>query len=107
VEHPDRFASKHGGALSRADAAWLHMEQPPNHFVVTSLALLDEPLEMDRLREALWRKLPALPRLTQRVAEPGWPLASPRWEAVPTSAWTRTCTGSRSLARVAAASWRR
>jgi WS/DGAT/MGAT family acyltransferase len=69
--------------LSRADAAWLHMEQPTNHFVVTSLLMLDEPLELDRLREALRRKLPALPRLTQRVVEPGWPLAPPRWEDDP------------------------
>jgi WS/DGAT/MGAT family acyltransferase len=69
--------------LSRADAAWLHMEQPTNHFVVTSLLLLDEPLGLDRLREALRRKLPALPRLSQRVVEPGWPLAPPRWEHDP------------------------
>jgi WS/DGAT/MGAT family acyltransferase len=59
------------------------MEQPTNHFVVTSLALLDERLELDRLREALRRKLPMLPRLAQRVVEPGWPLAPPRWEDDP------------------------
>jgi diacylglycerol O-acyltransferase / wax synthase len=70
--------------LSRADAAWLHMEAPTNHFVVTSLLLLEERLALARLREALRRKLPALPRLSQRVVEPGWPLAAPRWEADPT-----------------------
>jgi WS/DGAT/MGAT family acyltransferase len=70
--------------LSRADAAWLHMEEPTNHFVVTSLVLLDDRLEPDRLREALRRRLPALPRLSQRAVEPAWPPATPRWEPDPT-----------------------
>lgn len=67
-------------ALSRADVAWLRMEAPTNHFVVTSLMLLDEPLELGRLRDAMARRLPVLPRLGQRVVDaglPGWP---PRWE---------------------------
>lgn len=71
-------------ALSRADAAWLHMDEPTNHFVVTSLLLLEDRLELERLREALRRRLPALPRLSRRAVETGWPLASPRWEADPT-----------------------
>jgi diacylglycerol O-acyltransferase / wax synthase len=66
--------------LSRADAAWLHMEQATNHFVVTSLLVLEERLDMDRLRDMLRRKLPALPLLGQRAVEPDWPLAPPRWE---------------------------
>lgn len=70
--------------LSRADAAWLHMEEPTNHFVVTSLVLLEERLELWRLREAIRRRMPALPRLSQRVVEPAWPLAPPRWERDPT-----------------------
>ena len=69
--------------LSRADAAWLHMEQATNHFVVTSLMLLEEPLELERLREALRRKMPLLRRLRQRVVEPAWPLAAPHWEDDP------------------------
>jgi WS/DGAT/MGAT family acyltransferase len=71
-------------SLSRADAAWLHMEAPTNHFVVTSLVLLHDRLELERLREALRRKLPALPRLSQRAVEDAWPLAAPRWVADPT-----------------------
>lgn len=70
-------------SLSRADAAWLHMEEPTNHFVVTSLMLLEDRLELGRLREAIRRRLPALPRLSQRAVETGWLLAAPRWEADP------------------------
>ena len=70
-------------SLSRADAAWLHMEEPTNHFVVTSLMLLEDRLELGRLREAMRRRLPALPRLSQRAVEIGWLLAAPRWEADP------------------------
>ncbi len=70
--------------LSRADAAWLHMEQPTNHFVVTSLVLLDERLELARLQEAMRRKLAVLQPLSRRVIESAWPLAAPRWEADPT-----------------------
>lgn len=69
--------------LSRADAAWLHMDAPTNPFVVTSLLLLEERLELDRLREALRRRLPGLPRLSQRPVEPAWPLSAPRWERDP------------------------
>ena len=72
-----------GQPLSRADAAWLHMEEATNHFVVTSLVLLDEPLTLDRLREALRRKMPLLPRLGQRVVDATWPLAAPHWEDDP------------------------
>ena len=73
----------HSESLSRADAAWLHMETPTNPFVVTSLVLLDERLELARLREALRRKVPVLPRLSQRPVESGWLLAPPRWEHDP------------------------
>jgi WS/DGAT/MGAT family acyltransferase len=69
--------------LSRADAAWLHMDEATNHFAVTSLVLLDDPLELDRLREALRRRLPALPRLTRRAVEDARPLGTPRWAADP------------------------
>jgi hypothetical protein len=70
-------------ALSRADAAWLHMEEPTNHFAVTSLLLLDDRLELDQLREALRRRLPALPLLTRRAVEDGRPLGSPPLGARP------------------------
>lgn len=70
-------------ALSRADAAWLHADEPTNHFVVTSLALLEKPLDLHRLRGVLARRIGLHPRLRQVVAEPLVPFATPRWVAAP------------------------
>ena len=67
--------------LSRADAAWLHAEAPTNHFVVTSLALLDSPLDVGRLKTMLKKRIALHPRLEQTVAEPPLPFATPRWIA--------------------------
>src|SRR5581483_11993195 len=67
-----------GQPLSRADATWLHAESPTNHFVVTSLALLDRPVPIERLRAVLERRLHLHPRLTQVVAETPIPLAAGR-----------------------------
>jgi diacylglycerol O-acyltransferase / wax synthase len=75
----DRMATITGDTLSRADAAWLHAEATTNHFVVTSLALLDEPPSVERLKAMLKRRIGLLPHLSDVVAEPGLPLATPRW----------------------------
>lgn len=66
-------------ALSRADAAWLHAEAPTNHFVVTSLALLDSPPDADRMKAVLKRRIGIHPRLEQLVSDALLPLAPPRW----------------------------
>jgi diacylglycerol O-acyltransferase len=66
-------------ALSPADVAWLHAEAPTNHFVVTSLALFDEPLDIDRLKTILSNRIALHPRLRQVVTTPLNPLAGPRW----------------------------
>jgi diacylglycerol O-acyltransferase / wax synthase len=66
-------------ALSRADAAWLHAEMPTNHFVVTSLALLDSPPDLAHLMTLLLKRIAIHPRLLQVVADPLLPLAPPRW----------------------------
>ncbi|HEV2140514.1 MAG TPA: wax ester/triacylglycerol synthase family O-acyltransferase [Candidatus Dormibacteraeota bacterium] len=68
-----------GDTLSRADTAWLHAEATTNHFVVTSLALLDSPPSVERLKATLARRIGLLPHLTDVAAEPALPLASPRW----------------------------
>jgi diacylglycerol O-acyltransferase / wax synthase len=68
-----------GDTLSRADAAWLHAEATTNHFVVTSLALLDSPPSVERLKATLKRRIGLLPHLSDVVAEPALPLAPPRW----------------------------
>ena len=68
-----------GDTLSRADAAWLHAEATTNHFVVTSLALLDSPPNVERLKATLKRRIGLLPHLSDVVADSTLPLAPPRW----------------------------
>ncbi|HET7465284.1 MAG TPA: wax ester/triacylglycerol synthase family O-acyltransferase [Candidatus Dormibacteraeota bacterium] len=68
-------------SLSRADSAWLHAESPTNHFVVTSLGLLDSPLDLRRFKSMLARRISQHPRLTQVVSESSVPGVPPRWEA--------------------------
>ncbi|HEV2476072.1 MAG TPA: wax ester/triacylglycerol synthase family O-acyltransferase [Candidatus Dormibacteraeota bacterium] len=68
-----------GDTLSRADTAWLHAEATTNHFVVTSLALLDSPPSVERLKATLARRIGLLPHLSDVAAEPALPLAAPRW----------------------------
>jgi WS/DGAT/MGAT family acyltransferase len=64
--------------LSRA-AAWLHAEEPTNPFVVTSLAVLDEPLDLDRFKSMLSRRIHLHPRLRQVVNEGLVPVVAQRW----------------------------
>jgi diacylglycerol O-acyltransferase len=72
-----------GEALSRADAAWLHAEAPTNHFVVTSLALLDSPVDIKRFQGMLARRIALHPRLSQVVSDASLPLLQPRWVPAP------------------------
>lgn len=69
--------------LSRADAAWLHLDQRTNHFVVTTLLELEQPLAMNELRTAVAARLAGEPRLSQRVVEPWLPGTPPHWELDP------------------------
>ena len=70
--------------MSRADAAWLHMDQPTNLMVVTAALWFDERPDWGRVRETLATRLVArFPKFAQRVAEVGTPLAAPRWEEDP------------------------
>ncbi|HSP08977.1 MAG TPA: wax ester/triacylglycerol synthase family O-acyltransferase [Candidatus Dormibacteraeota bacterium] len=68
-----------GEALSRADVAWLHAEAPTNHFVVTSLSLLDSPLDVERFKTMLSSRIELHPRLRQVVAETSIPFTPQRW----------------------------
>jgi diacylglycerol O-acyltransferase len=70
-------------ALTRADAAWLHADSPTNHFVVTSLALLEHPLDPERVLTMLERRLDLHPKLRQVVEEASVPGAAPRWKPAP------------------------
>jgi diacylglycerol O-acyltransferase / wax synthase len=66
-------------SMSRADVAWLHAEQPTNHFVVTSLALFDEPMDVRRFKSMLSRRIAEFPRLLQVIGPPSYPLGPDRW----------------------------
>ncbi len=65
--------------LSRADLAWLHAEAPTNHFVVTSLLLLDAPLDVERFKAMLAGRISLHPRLRQTVSESSLPMVPARW----------------------------
>ena len=62
----------HSEVMSKADLAWLHAEAPTNHFVVTSLALLDERVDADRLKAMLAGRIGLHPRLRQVIAGTRW-----------------------------------
>ena len=68
-----------GEALTKADVAWLHAEAATNHFVVTSLSLLDEPLDLERFKTMLSSRIELHPRLRQVVAETPIPFTPQRW----------------------------
>lgn len=71
--------------MSRADAAWLHMERPTNLMVINSVLLFDEQIELGRLRRIVQRRLvDRYPRFHRRVAESRMALLrAPSWEEDP------------------------
>jgi diacylglycerol O-acyltransferase / wax synthase len=66
-------------ALTKADVAWLHADVATNHFVITSLAMLDTPPDTAKLKVMLSQRLALHPRLRQVVADPSLPLAAAQW----------------------------
>ncbi len=67
--------------MSRADAAWLHMDQPTNLMVITGALWFDQPVDWKRAREVLRTRLvDPFPRFRQRVVESSVPLSGPHWE---------------------------
>lgn len=70
--------------MSSADAAWLHMDRPTNLMVVNSVMLFDEPLDIERIRRTVKRRLvDPYPRFRQRVVESRLPLLAPSFEDDP------------------------
>ena len=70
--------------FSSADAAWLHMDRPSNLMVINSVLLFDEPVDWDRVRGIIQRRLvDEYPRFRQRVVESRLPLRPPKWEDDP------------------------
>lgn len=70
--------------MSSADAAWLHMERPTNLMTINAVLLFDEPVDVQRLRRIVQRRLvDRYPRFRRRVAESRLPLLRPSWEDDP------------------------
>jgi diacylglycerol O-acyltransferase / wax synthase len=67
--------------LSSVDFAWLRMDDPTNLMHINGVLVLDQPLELDRLREAIERRLLAIPRFRNRVVVPA--RGRPYWEPDP------------------------
>lgn len=68
-----------GRLFSGADSSWWHMEEPTNQMAITAVLVLDAPLNEDRLRELLVRRLLVHDRFHQRVVDPPSGLGRPRW----------------------------
>ena len=69
--------------MSSADAAWLHMDRPTNLMVVNAVLWLERPMDGERMRTVLRRRLvERFPRFRQRVVEPRAGLGVPAWEDV-------------------------
>lgn len=62
-----------------ADAAWLRMEKPNNHFVVTGLMRVDRRLDTERVTALLEERLAGYERFRQIVEPSRLPLGLPTW----------------------------
>jgi WS/DGAT/MGAT family acyltransferase len=70
--------------MASADAAWFHMDRPTNLMVVNAVLWLEQPIDLERLRELLRERLvERFPRYRQRVVEPRAGLGVPSWEDDP------------------------
>jgi len=69
--------------MTPVDAAWFHIDGPANSAVIVSMAITARPLDFERVKAVYRERLSSIPRLCCRVAEHGFPLASPRWEEMP------------------------
>lgn len=68
-----------GTPLAPEDVARLHMGIPANPMVITAALLLEGPLGHEALQALVTERLLVHPRFRQRVAEPRFGLAVPRW----------------------------
>jgi diacylglycerol O-acyltransferase / wax synthase len=76
------MATQH--AMPNADTAWLHMDQPTNLMIITSVLWFDSPVDWARVKEICRERVVApYPRFRQRVVESRLPLRGPRFEDDP------------------------
>lgn len=69
--------------LAPADAVWLHMEHPTNLMTVACVLVLDQPLNIHRLKATIESRLLPFKRFRQRVRPTLLPPGSYAWEDDP------------------------
>ena len=68
--------------LSKADAAWLHMDKPEHLMMITALFLFEEPLDFKKLQSVVTERLLPHDRFRMRVKRSRNPLRRPSWVPV-------------------------
>ncbi|HEY9422344.1 MAG TPA: wax ester/triacylglycerol synthase family O-acyltransferase, partial [Thermoanaerobaculia bacterium] len=62
--------------LSAVDHAWLRMDDPTNLMIISGVLVMDEPVELDRIKAILRRRLLPIQRFHQRIVhykdDPFW-----------------------------------
>jgi len=66
--------------MSRADAAWLHMEDPSNLMMITALFTFNGRLDPDVMRATLEKQLMTYDRFRMRVGYPKIGIGRPLWK---------------------------
>lgn len=66
--------------LSGVDTAWLRMDDPTNLMTITSVLVLDDPMDIDTLKEVVEERMLGFPRFRQRVSDID---GNPHWELDP------------------------
>lgn len=66
--------------MSRADAAWLHMEDPSNLMMITALFTFKGRLDADRMKAMLEEQLMTYDRFKMRVGYPKIGIGRPLWK---------------------------
>ncbi|HEX7183941.1 MAG TPA: wax ester/triacylglycerol synthase family O-acyltransferase [Thermoanaerobaculia bacterium] len=81
VEDPALSSSPDREPLSAVDYAWLRMDEPANLMHINGVLVLDRPVDMERIRAIVERRLLAIPRFRRRVVIPK--RGRPYWEDDP------------------------
>lgn len=69
--------------MSNVDTAWLRMDHPTNLMMITGVMTFDEPLDFERVKRVIEKRLLKFDRFRQRVVETRNPLRAPNWELDP------------------------
>jgi diacylglycerol O-acyltransferase / wax synthase len=66
--------------MGRADAAWLHMEDPTNLMMITGLFQFKRALDRDRFRQVVEQRLLSFDRFKMKVGYPKIGVGRPLWK---------------------------